>query len=329
MLLVYTTSYDTTVDLLIHHMGPDDVFRLNFDLWRDYKLEITPDGFRLEDPTGRIADEASIAKVLWRKPFKTALLAAEVELEAEDRYYEEELWYAVRELVNLLWCEQKVVLVEPLADLRVGKFVQARVAAQYFTVPEFQFRRGEVSRPFAGREIVAKSLTSESVCGDGDKSVLYATRVADDELSTDVPWMVQEYVAADADVTVVCVRGRLFAFQLDRAPFLDDTIDWRELPVDMTCENWQPHELPQDVDDGIRALMRELRLDFGRLDFLVHDGRYHFLEVNPNGQWAWLDAEGKHGVLDAIVDVISPRTPCHPIPVLPGVVLPALSPAVH
>ena len=44
MLFIYTTSYDTTVDLLLHRMGGEGCFRFNFDLWRDYKLEVTWDG---------------------------------------------------------------------------------------------------------------------------------------------------------------------------------------------------------------------------------------------------------------------------------------------
>ncbi len=36
--------------------------------------------------------------------------------------------------------------------------------------------------------------------------------------------------------------------------------------------------------------MDSLGLRFGALDLLVtEDGRWHFLEVNPNGQWAWIE----------------------------------------
>mgnify|MGYP000623536185 CR=1 FL=1 len=36
--------------------------------------------------------------------------------------------------------------------------------------------------------------------------------------------------------------------------------------------------------------MTTLGLEFGALDFVVDgDGNYLFLEVNPNGQWLWLE----------------------------------------
>lgn len=314
MLLIYTTSYDTTVDLLLHRLGREECFRYNFDLWRDYDLALDSSGFRIEDPTGRSIDDRRTTKVLWRKPFQTRDLGGEVEITDQDAYCEQELWYALREMVNLLWAAGKIVLVEPRADSRVGKFVQARVAQRYFRVPPYQFRCGNGAERFADRQVVAKSLTSESMGGVADKSVLYATKVSAADLDQSFPWMVQEYVSAERDVTVAFVRDRLFAFELDRRPFLDRTIDWRELPVDAVAGDWTPHELPPAQADAIFRFMSDLSLQFGRLDFLYADGQYFFLEVNPNGQWAWLDAEGAHGLLDKVVREVSPCTPCHPIP---------------
>jgi hypothetical protein len=61
--------------------------------------------------------------------------------------------------------------------------------------------------------------------------------------------------------------------------------------------------------------MDDLKLSFGRLDFLLDDEeRYWFCEVNPNGQFAWLDLSGEFGVLQAIVNEISPSTDHHSIP---------------
>jgi hypothetical protein len=59
----------------------------------------------------------------------------------------------------------------------------------------------------------------------------------------------------------------------------------------------------------------DLKLGFGRLYFLLDDQQYWFCEVNPNGQFAWLDLKGKNGLLQAVVSEISPLTAHHPIPV--------------
>jgi len=123
LLLVVSNSYDTTADLLVHRLGPDKVFRFNFDIWSDYAIEITLSGFRIVDPVGRSADSENIAKVLWRKPWSRGPYRP-TSLTDEDRYYDQEVWYAVRDIVNLLWRDGKIVLVEPYAERRAGKFVQ-------------------------------------------------------------------------------------------------------------------------------------------------------------------------------------------------------------
>jgi hypothetical protein len=61
--------------------------------------------------------------------------------------------------------------------------------------------------------------------------------------------------------------------------------------------------------------MRAIGLDFGRLDFLLKDETYWFLEVNSNGEWGWLDPDGSRGVLAALVAELHPDTPIHPLPV--------------
>lgn len=309
--LIFTNSYDTTTDLLVEKLGVDQVFRLNFNLWRDYKIFIGTDGFSISDPTGRTIHNNNVAKLYWRKPMRWRHMFPDAPEDKGIRYVEEELWYALRELVNLLWLQDKLVLVEPFADSRAGKFVQASLASRSFEVPRFKFvsRAGNAFVP--GHKSVAKSLSSTRV---KDGAVLYTTEVREDALDPSQPWMLQDRVDAKFDVTVVYVRGKLFAFELERSSFSDQTLDWRELATDPITDNWQLHCLPNEVQHAITRLMHSLSLQFGRLDFLVDDGRYVFLEVNANGEWGWLDPEGEFGLLDVILEEVAPSTTVHPLP---------------
>jgi hypothetical protein len=209
-----------------------------------------------------------------------------------------------------------VVLVEPFAEERAGKLVQMRAAADLFYVPPWKLVRGSASFLDRGRTALVKSLTQKRVA---PKSVIYATRVAEGDLDPAAPWLVQEYVAAAADVTVVFVRGELFAFELDRARFVERAADWRVVSLEPGGEAWRPHVLPPDTAAAVRTLMGRLALDYGRIDLLCRApgggrGEYAFLEVNPHGEWGWLDPRGEHGVLGAIVREVAPDTPVHPIP---------------
>lgn len=302
-----TTSLDGTADLVVSRLGPEAVFRFNFDLWRDYDWRIDADGFSLSNPLGRRLTADTVAKVYWRKPQPTAKLFPDHPLPADVRYQEAELWYALREMVNGLRGQGRVVLVEPGAENRVGKFTQMAAARRRFRVPAWRFARGGAAGEGAA---VAKSLTLARV---DTAKVLYATRVAAEQLDPAAPWFLSEYIPALYDVTVVFVRGRLFAFEFPRR-FLDRAIDWRVVALEPGAE-WRPHALPLAVERAVAALMAELRLDYGRLDFLLTEaGEYVFLEVNPNGEWGWLDKDGDHGVLAAILAEVAPDTPRHPLP---------------
>jgi ATP-GRASP peptide maturase of grasp-with-spasm system len=49
---------------------------------------------------------------------------------------------------------------------------------------------------------------------------------------------------------------------------------------------WVPFRLPDEIEQKLRRLMKDLRLDTGSLDIVrTVDGRYVFLEVNPVGQF--------------------------------------------
>ena len=69
VLLVISNSFDATADLLVSRLGAGKVFRFNFDLWHDYKIDINSKGFILSDPSGREVSADRVVKVLWRKPW--------------------------------------------------------------------------------------------------------------------------------------------------------------------------------------------------------------------------------------------------------------------
>jgi len=311
---IFTNSYDGTTDLLVSRLESASIFRFNFDLWREYRLVLGRDGFEIGTPAGRVLRAEHVAKLYWRKPCRTRELFPDRQYSREELYVEEECWYAMREVTNMLWAQRKLILVEPRAEERTGKFVQMRIASEYFEVPSWKFVRG-AAEELAGRgPSVVKSLTLDRV---QEKSVIFTTRVDPAVLDPAFPWLIQDQVDAPADVTVVFVRGQLFAFELSRAGFVARSPDWRAMALE-TPQSWKPHALSHDVSASIVQLMSRLSLDYGRLDFLLRSNQYLFLEVNPNGEWGWLDPKGEFGLLERMLEEMSPATPVHPIPVTPN-----------
>ena len=65
-------------------------------------------------------------------------------------------------------------------------------------------------------------------------------------------------------------------------------------------------DIPADVRAGVCALMGRLGLRFGTFDFIVApDGRWVFLEINPNGQWAWMEDATGLPIAASIADALT------------------------
>jgi hypothetical protein len=64
--------------------------------------------------------------------------------------------------------------------------------------------------------------------------------------------------------------------------------------------------LPMSLSKRILALMASYKLRFAAIDMAVDQkGRWHFFEINPNGQWAWLDLCGATDIGTSLLDAFS------------------------
>jgi hypothetical protein len=303
--LLISNSIDYAADLLVAKLGSDRVFRYNTDLWRDYALCFTGKGVEIADPTGRSVTDANIAKVYRRSSMRASVLFPQIKLTDLERYAEEEVYAAWSDLLNIFWDQGKVVLSQPLAVLRSGKLQQLRVAPKYFEITpySFVFNRGDQLRP--GTQSVCKSFNFKYADGIG----FYSSKVDEGELDPAQPWFLTDFIDATHDVTVAAVRDELFAFELDRSIFIEQTIDWRQSPVRHAHRGWKRVDIPAALRAGIFGFMDEVGQHFARIDFLRKGDRYTFLEANYNGEWGWLDPDSTEGLMAKIVYEIDPDTP--------------------
>lgn len=101
------------------------------------------------------------------------------------------------------------------------------------------------------------------------------------------PIILQEHVPRGVDVRVTVVGHEAFAAELAMVR-PEAEIDWR---LDLTA-CWQPHALPTAIEERLRALLRVLGLDYGCVDLRRRpDGEYVFFEVNPAGQFLFVEVD--------------------------------------
>lgn len=107
-----------------------------------------------------------------------------------------------------------------------------------------------------------------------------------DKLQEDIaltPIYVQNYVEKNYEVRLTCVNHSVFAVRIDS----EDKLDWRKNYAGL---KYSVIECPHIIINRCFKLMEDFGLKFGAFDFIVNKSdEWIFLEINPNGQWLWLE----------------------------------------
>jgi hypothetical protein len=274
-------------------LDPVPVFRLNIDLWREYRWSINPDGYFLQDPTGRSCRSQHVQAVYLRKLIFNPPYIDQPASGCEEAWCREEvmqIWHGIHDMAVQDGC---LALVQPSPHGRWTKIRQMTVAKQFFRVPAWEMFHGS---PTAEFEHAVVKTQGNLLPGSGGVMMVRAVEL--EKLSPDYPWFVQQQVtSATHDVTVVYINGRCFAFECARDQF--QGVDCR-IPTTTGEASWRRCALSAAEEAHVQDFMRVTAHRFGRLDFLRDKEGLWFLELNPNGQFAWLDMDGREGLLEAV-----------------------------
>lgn len=115
------------------------------------------------------------------------------------------------------------------------------------------------------------------------------------------PSIYQEYIEKEFELRITVVDDKIFSARIDSQKYDETKIDWRKQKMP-----FEKYPLPNDIRDKCLALIKKLNLSFGAIDIIKDSkGNYIFLEVNPNGQWAWLDMDAGLNISDEIINYLT------------------------
>jgi glutathione synthase/RimK-type ligase-like ATP-grasp enzyme len=115
------------------------------------------------------------------------------------------------------------------------------------------------------------------------------------------PSIFQSSVDKRIELRITVVGERVFAAEIHSQSARRTRQDWRRYDIKHTLH--RPHRLPSEVERRCVQLVHRLGLDYGAIDLvLTPDGRYVFLEINPNGQFLWIEQLTDLPISDAIAD---------------------------
>lgn len=100
------------------------------------------------------------------------------------------------------------------------------------------------------------------------------------------PVIVQEYIEHDTELRVYYIDGQAHGFEIGKAAAADPWLAADRVTV-------RHRELSESVVATTALLAQGLSLRYGAFDFLLQADTPVFLEVNPDGDWLWVEAKAR------------------------------------
>jgi MvdD family ATP-grasp ribosomal peptide maturase len=159
--------------------------------------------------------------------------------------------------------------------------------------------------------IITKMLSSFAIYDQqGREQVVFTNPISSEDLNNldglrFCPMTFQEIIPKALELRTIIVGKRVLTAAVDSQTLDKARYDWRKQGIAL-LDAWESYTLPKDVEDKLLKLMAEFRLNYGALDIiLTPDGRYVFLEVNPVGEFFWLERCPGLPISQAIAEVLN------------------------
>ena len=160
-------------------------------------------------------------------------------------------------------------------------------------------------------DVVTKSLGNTLPIVDNKVQYFYTTKIAAGEKINLhnlhlAPAIFQAAIDVDLGLRVTVVDDQVFAAAVRDISHADHPkiTDWRRAYTGGTLR-FEAYELPKPLQARCIALTKALGLHYGAIDILLDKkGVYWFLEINPNGQWAFIEDDTGQPIGQAIATLL-------------------------
>ncbi|MFC4470902.1 ATP-grasp ribosomal peptide maturase [Streptomyces xiangluensis] len=307
--LVATEPNDVTADMVITHLNRlgVPVVRLNptdigTDLTVSARFGTCPASVTGQVRTpSRTADLQRVRAVYWRRPVWPAF----EQLDGDDaRFAAAQVRYGlggtIYALQDCMWVNHP--LRNAAADYKPAQLAAAhRLGLR--VPPTLVTNDPDEARQFIREHglVIHKTLRWTPYQRDGIGLTSWAEQVGTEELDDTVrvtPHLFQARVDKVADLRVLIVGRRIFAVRIDSG-----LLDWRKDYSELT---YSVADLPDRLENALFAYLDHFDLVSGSFDLAVDcEGEAHWLELNPNGQWGWLEENTGLEMAAAFADLLA------------------------
>ena len=312
LILIVTNSQDATADYFCNYLklSNEPYFRFDTDLFlKHYKIVykhcLSDSSFDIFEQKSKIHfDSTKVTGIWYRRPVLPCIsiedqnkeVQRQLAFEARTQYE-----YILRTLDDAIW----VSLPERLR-LAEDRLMQLRYAESCgFSVPDtiISNRRDVIDEFLLKHERVCVKpiYIGQMILNDGLRlfytSIISRTDIDFLSKVENFPVLLQEFIPKSLELRVTVVGSQVFPVEIDTKGDPEVSVDWR-------IENGKRVEFKQckitlELSNMIMKLVKKFGIMFAAMDIILSEnGNYYFLDLNPNGQWAWLDQNLKLGIAE-------------------------------
>lgn len=315
--MVVSTKLDPHVDIIANKLNERKIPFVRFNT-EDFPLRVSASIFFDKDnqrqllnfPDDRKIVGSEVGGIWYRRPaqfeFSSEFTPAiHLFAEQESRSTIMGLW----EILNCVWINHPEA--NRIAELKVKQLKLATEVGLEIPKTLVTNKPADAKRFFRetrGKGVIIKRLGGGIVLDGNEGSMLYTSIVSEKNIKDVdkvryVPTLFQEYVEKDLELRITVVGSKVFACEIHSQKSEKAKIDWRRDTLNLLHRE---HKLPAETEFKVVDLVHKLGLNFGAVDMiLTPDGKYVFLEINPNGQWGWIEDLTGMPISEEIINLLT------------------------
>lgn len=313
MILIVTRKDDVHADIVTAELDKlgATFFRLNTEAVNEYDIILSLDGATIiHRSTRRIVRSDDVRSVYLRR---RSLPEFDIDLpyvgfvQSEWKLFLRNLWTLH---TNAFWISHPDA-IERASD----KMLQLRASRDLgFAIPETIMTNSHdaVKRLYERQSnLIYKAFNSGEINRKSGE-VIY-TSALDKHLISDehadefqiCPGIYQPRIDKAYEVRVTVIGSAVFAARIASQESSRTSLDWRRYEDGNILH--EAYELEPPVARRCVALVQQFGLEFGAIDLIKSDAGYTFLEINSNGQWAWIEACTKYPMARTMAELLLRR----------------------
>lgn len=301
MILIITHKLDYTADFVIVKLNERSIpyLRFNCEDYLKYEITVRSDHICING----ISDFSAV----WYRRVKLPEIQADNESEriyvlGEIDTFISNLW----SVIDSKWLSNPFYVAQA-----ENKLYQLKVASQVgFKVPRtLMTTRAEHLVNFLRQndQTIIKPIGKGRIDYPNEKSKLIFTNIIPNDLADSIedytltPAIFQEHIEKEYELRVTVISDDVYCARVNSQELSVTKLDWRRHPM-----KFVQYELPEEIKNKCIKMLRILNINFGAFDLIKNkSGEYIFLEVNPNGQWVWIEKDAGLTISESMINFLS------------------------